>query len=400
MNYIRSPMNYTGGKYKLLNTIIPAFPEKIDNFVDLFCGGLNVGINVNANTVYANDQINYIIDLYKYFQQTDTKELIDLICGRIKQFNLSPDNKDAYLQLRDHYNKDKDILDLFILTCFSYNHQIRFNSKHEFNTSFGMRSYNDQIEQNLIEFCTALRSKNFVFSTSDFRDFDFSVLHSGDLVYCDPPYSISTAAYNDGKRGFNGWSYKDDIDLEKLKELSGAGLTDAKKALVEAKGDFDKALEAMRKKGLTKAEKRGDRETREGLIESYIHDGRLGAIVEVNCETSFVAKTDEFKTLAHQIAMQIASMNPLYVSEDDIPADVKKAKKKELEANFKGPENMKDKILEGQIKKAFSDKVLMNQPYILDDSKTVEQFIKEAIAKTGENITVRQFKRIELGVTE
>ena len=225
MNYIRSPMNYTGGKYKLLNTIILSFPEKIDNFVDLFCGGLNVGINVNANTVYANDQINYIIDLYKYFQQTDTKALIDLICSRIKQFNLSPDNKDAYLKLRDHYNKDKDILDLFILTCFSYNNQIRFNNKHEFNTSFGMRSYNDKIEQNLIEFCTALRSKNFVFSTNDFRDFDFSVLHSGDLVYCDPPYSISTAAYNDGKRGFNGWSEKDDLDLfDLLDSLSTKGI--------------------------------------------------------------------------------------------------------------------------------------------------------------------------------
>ena len=188
--------------------------------------------------------------------------------------------------------------------------------------------------------------------------------------------------------------------IKKLKELSGVGLTDAKKALVEADGDFDKALKAMRKKCLTKAEKRGDRETREGVIDAYIHDGRLGAIVEVNCETSFVAKTDEFKTLAHQIAMQIASMNPLYVSEADIPEEVKAAKIKELEANFKGPEKMKDQILEGQVKKAFSDKVLMNQPYILDDSKTVEQFIKEAIAKTGENITVRQFKRIELGVTE
>ena len=188
--------------------------------------------------------------------------------------------------------------------------------------------------------------------------------------------------------------------IKKLKELSGAGLTDAKKALVEAKGDFDKALEAMRKKGLTKAEKRGDRETREGLIESYIHDGRLGAIVEVNCETSFVAKTDEFKTLAHQIAMQIASMNPLYVSEADIPEADRKQKTKELEENFKGPANMKDKIIEGQLKKAFADKVLMSQPYILDDTKTVDQFIKEAIAKTGENITVRQFKRLELGVTE
>lgn len=188
--------------------------------------------------------------------------------------------------------------------------------------------------------------------------------------------------------------------IKKLKELSGAGLTDAKKALVEADGDFDKALEAMRKKGLTKAEKRGDRETREGLIDSYVHDGRLGAIVEINCETSFVAKTDEFKTLAHQIAMQVASMNPLYVSEEDIPAEIKDAKIRELETNFKGPENMKEKILEGQVKKAFSDKVLLNQPFILDDSKTVEQFIKEAIAKTGENITIHQFKRIELGVTE
>ena len=189
-------------------------------------------------------------------------------------------------------------------------------------------------------------------------------------------------------------------EIKKLKELSGVGLTDAKQALVEANGDFDKALEAMRKKGLTKAEKRGDRETREGLIDSYVHDGRIGAIVEVNCETSFVAKTDEFKDLAHKIAMQVASMSPLYVSTEDIPEDVMEAKKKELEENFKGPEKMKDQIIGGQIKKAFADKVLMDQPYILDDTKTVEQFIKEAIAKTGENITVRQFKRIELGVTE
>ena len=188
--------------------------------------------------------------------------------------------------------------------------------------------------------------------------------------------------------------------IKKLKELSGVGLTDAKQALVEAKGDFDKALDAMRKKGMTKAEKRGDRETREGIIETYVHDGRLGAIVEVNCETSFVAKTEEFKELAHKIAMQVASMNPVYVSLEDIPADVLDKKKAEFEANFKGPENMKDQIIGGQIKKAFSDQVLMEQPYILDDNMTVAGFIKEAIAKTGENITIRQFKRLELGVTE
>ena len=189
-------------------------------------------------------------------------------------------------------------------------------------------------------------------------------------------------------------------EIKKLKELSGVGLTDAKQALVEADGDFDKALEAMRKKGLTKAEKRGDCETREGLIDAYVHDGRIGAIVEVNCETSFVAKTDEFKDLAHKIAMQVASMSPLYVSTEDIPEDVMNAKKKELEENFNGPEKMKDQIIDGQIKKAFSDKVLMDQPYILDDTKTVAEFIKDSIAKTGENITVKQFKRIELGVTE
>ena len=188
--------------------------------------------------------------------------------------------------------------------------------------------------------------------------------------------------------------------IKKLKELSGVGLTDAKKALVEAKGDFDKALDAMRKKGMTKAEKRGDRETREGIIDSYVHDGRIGAIVELNCETSFVAKTEEFKELAHKIAMQVASMSPLYVSLADIPENVMKQKKQEFEENFKGPENMKDQIIYGQVKKAFSDKVLMEQPYILDDSMTVAGFIKEAIAKTGENITIRQFKRLELGVTE
>jgi elongation factor Ts len=196
-----------------------------------------------------------------------------------------------------------------------------------------------------------------------------------------------------------------DISIEqikKLKELSGVGLTDAKNALVEAKGDFDKALEAMRKKGITKAEKRGDRETREGVIDAYVHDGRIGAIVEVNCETSFVAKTDEFKDLAHKLAMQVASMNPMWVSEADIPADEMKKAVEEAEAGLTGkePADKKEAIVAGKIAKAFAEKVLLSQAYILDDSKTVAEFIKDAIAKTGENITVKQFKRIELGVSE
>lgn len=192
-------------------------------------------------------------------------------------------------------------------------------------------------------------------------------------------------------------------DIKKLRELTGVGLTDAKKALVEAEGDFDKALEAMRKKGLTKAEKKGDREAREGLIESYVHSGRIGVIVEVNCETDFVARLDDFKTLAHEVAMQIAAMSPKYVSEADIPAEEMERVKAELmtsESLASKPEEMREKIVEGQLKKYFAEQVLMSQAYILDDSKTVEQHIKEAIAKLGENIVIRQFKRIELGVSE
>ena len=191
-------------------------------------------------------------------------------------------------------------------------------------------------------------------------------------------------------------------DIKKLRELTGVGLTDAKKALVETDGDFDKALEAMRKKGLTKAEKKGDREAREGLIEGYVHSGRIGVVVEVNCETDFVARLDDFKTLAHEIAMQIAAMSPKYVSEADISAEEMERVRTELmasEALASKPEEMREKIVEGQLKKHFVEQVLMSQAYILDDSKTVEQHVKEAIAKLGENIVVRQFKRIELGVS-
>ena len=192
-------------------------------------------------------------------------------------------------------------------------------------------------------------------------------------------------------------------DIKKLKELTGVGLGDAKTALVESDGDFDKALEAMRKKGLTKAEKKGDREARAGVIDSYVHDGRIGVVVEVNCETDFVARLDTFKTLAHEISMQVAAMSPRYASEDQVPAEERDRVKAELMASdalASKPEDMREKIVDGQITKHFAEQVLLSQKYILDDSKTVEQHVKENIAKHGENIVVRQFKRIELGVSE
>lgn len=192
-------------------------------------------------------------------------------------------------------------------------------------------------------------------------------------------------------------------DIRKLKELTGVGLTDAKEALVEAGGDFDKALEAMRKKGLTKAEKKADREALEGVIDSYVHGGRIGVLVEVNCETDFVARTDAFKEFAHQIALQVASMAPQYVSEADIPTEeMDRVRNEALSSeSLKGkPADIAEKIVEGQVKKHFADKVLLSQSYIMDDSKTVETYLKETIGKTGENIVVRRFKRIELGVND
>lgn len=192
-------------------------------------------------------------------------------------------------------------------------------------------------------------------------------------------------------------------DIKKLKELSGIGLTDAKNALVEAKGDFDKALEMLRKKGLTKAEKKADREARQGLIDSYVHSGRIGVLVEVNCETDFVARTDGFKEFAHEIALQIAAMAPEYISEEDIPQaelDRVKAEATERMKDEGKPADVFEKIIDGQVKKHFAEKVLLSQVYIKNEKQTVGDFVKENIAKTGENLVIRQFKRIELGVSE
>lgn len=192
-------------------------------------------------------------------------------------------------------------------------------------------------------------------------------------------------------------------DVKKLRDLTGVGLTDAKQALVDSDGDFDKALEEMRKKGLTRAEKKGDREARQGIVDSYVHDGRIGVVVEVNCETDFVARLDEFKRLVHEVAMQVAAMSPQYVSVNDVPAEEQERVKAELldsEALKSKPAEMRQKIVEGQLKKYFEEKALMNQVYVLDDSKTVDQHVKESIAKLGENIVIRQFRRIELGVSE
>ena len=189
-------------------------------------------------------------------------------------------------------------------------------------------------------------------------------------------------------------------EIKRLRELTGVGITDAKAALVDAGGDFDKALAAMRKKGLTKAEKRGEREARAGLIGTYNHDGRIGVLLEVNCETDFVAKTDEFQDLVKDIAMHIAAAAPEYVSIDDVPAEAKKTVEAEFTEKVKSegkPDDMVGQIVEGMIKKHFAERCLLEQPFIKNPDQTVADYVKEANAKLGENIVVRRFSRIALG---
>ena len=188
--------------------------------------------------------------------------------------------------------------------------------------------------------------------------------------------------------------------IKRLKDLTGIGLTDAKRALEEADGDFDKALEAMRKKGLTKADKRGEKEAREGLIGTYNHDGRIGVTVEINCETDFVARGEIFATLIKDVAMHIAASSPQYVSTDDIPTEEQDRVKAEFaekaEADGK-PADMIDKIVTGQIQKHFAERCLLEQPYIKNPDVTVGEYVKSQAALMNENVVVRRFSRLALG---
>lgn len=192
-----------------------------------------------------------------------------------------------------------------------------------------------------------------------------------------------------------------DIDtIKRLKELTGVGLTDAKAALTETNGDFDKALEAMRKKGQTKAEKRGEREARAGVVGSYVHDNRIGVLVEVNCETDFVARNEKFTDLVKELTLHIAASAPEYVSSEDIPAEVREKMTAEFTEKGKNegkPENMLANIVEGQLKKYFAERCLLDQPFVKNPDMTVGDLVKEANAILGENVVVRRFSRIQLG---
>ncbi|MCL4387125.1 MAG: translation elongation factor Ts [Patescibacteria group bacterium] len=189
-------------------------------------------------------------------------------------------------------------------------------------------------------------------------------------------------------------------DVSKLREETGVGMMDCKKALEEAGGDFNKAVEILRKKGAKTAEKRAEREAKEGYIASYNHNGRIAVLLELNSETDFVARNDDFRKLANEIAMQVAAMNPKYLSSTDIPAEVleneKKIEKEKLEKEGK-PKEIIEKVIEGRIQKFFEEICLLNQPYIKDEKKKVEDLLNEARAKIGEKIEIGRFVRFEIG---
>jgi elongation factor Ts len=189
--------------------------------------------------------------------------------------------------------------------------------------------------------------------------------------------------------------------VKELREATGAGVLDSRKALIENNGDFDKAVAYLRAKGLAAAEKKAGREARDGIVELYSHGGgRVGVMVEVNCETDFVARTERFRAFAHDLALQIAASAPRYVDQADIPADVvegERAKARTLALQEGKPEKVIDRIVEGRLEKFFREACLLRQPFIKDESLTVADLLKQTISAIGENIIIRRFVRWELG---
>ena len=189
--------------------------------------------------------------------------------------------------------------------------------------------------------------------------------------------------------------------VKELREKTGAGIMDCKKALQECQGDLEKAVESLRKKGLATAAKKASRATNEGLIHSYIHmGGKIGVLIEVNCETDFVARTEEFKELVHNLAMQVAASSPLYVSKEDVPEDALEKERRlyrEQALEQGKPEKVIDRIVEGKLNKFYQEVCLLEQPFIREPEKTVSQLITEHIARLGENIRVKRFVRFQLG---
>ena len=217
--YVKSPLQYTGGKYKLLPQIIPLMPKEIDLFIDLFGGGFNVGINISAKKIYYNDvcyQVGYLLETLYNESLEDSLSRIDEL---IDTYKLSKENREGFLLLREKFNKEvqaglHDMYKFYVLICYAFNNQIRFNKNGEYNMPFGKdrSSFNDTLRAKFIEFVNELHKKDILFTQNDFRRLKANNIKSGTYVYCDPPYLNTTATYNEN----NGWTENDERDLRKM----------------------------------------------------------------------------------------------------------------------------------------------------------------------------------------
>lgn len=240
--YIKSPLNYTGGKYKLLSQILPLFPKDINTFVDLFCGGANVSLNVNAKKIICNDINKPVIDFCNEVQKLNSQQALNILKKTINKYNLSKTNEEGFKNIRNDYNNgNREWYMFYAMLTHAFNYQIRFNKNGEYNMPFGRNrsSFNPSLEKKFIEFIDRINSLNIVFTNRDFRKLDIKKLNKGDFVYADPPYLISTASYNEN----GGWTTKDEKDLYSLLDnLNQHGIRFALSNVIEHKGLKNKML--------------------------------------------------------------------------------------------------------------------------------------------------------------
>lgn len=249
--YLKSPLNYVGGKYKLLPQLMEYFPNKVNTFVDLFSGGFNVGINVNSNRTICNDINDFIIGLYKELYDKPMEKILDKINYNINEYGLSKENESAYKKFRIHYNETKDPIDLYTLTCYSFNYQFRFNNNKEYNNPFGRNrsQFSENMKKNLILFVDKLKKMKIDFCAKEFDKISIEELGNDDFIYCDPPYLITTGSYNDGNRGFKDWKEEEELKLYNfLDKANDKNIRFALSNVMEHKGKENKLLKEWSKK--------------------------------------------------------------------------------------------------------------------------------------------------------
>ena len=249
--FLKSPLNYVGGKYKLLPQLLEYFPKEINTFVDMFSGGFNVGINVDSKKTICNDINSFIIDLYKELYKEPINNVLGHIQNRIDEYGLSKENEDGFKKFRVYYNKTKNPIDLYTLSCYSFNYQFRFNNDKEYNNPFGRNrsQFSENMRNNLILFTEKLKNMNIEFSSEQFDKLNLEGLTETDFVYCDPPYLITTGSYNDGNRGFKDWKEEEELKLyDMLDNLNDKHIKFALSNVIEHKGKENKLLKEWSKK--------------------------------------------------------------------------------------------------------------------------------------------------------